>query len=155
MGRLISDTQGRISFRAYPIPLHVGEEDLLKILNLSDVDTLHYEVHYLSRYVDEEYLFKVGLYIQTGRSHARMLKKFAKVPEGDPQASKKKRVEEILTVTNKSQHFSPSRSHISEYVLKHQCVGRQRTEELMSSPSLIALFPFCILIRIFGKMHGS
>ncbi|KAL0915537.1 hypothetical protein M5K25_015963 [Dendrobium thyrsiflorum] len=106
MGRLISDTQGRISFRPrwldirtqdplnswvndfffvqndwnlqekweklknLLIPLHTGEEDLLKMLNLPDFDNIHYEVRYLSRYVDEEYLFKVGLSIQAGRSHA-------------------------------------------------------------------------------------
>ncbi|KAH0466204.1 hypothetical protein IEQ34_006307 [Dendrobium chrysotoxum] len=43
------------------IPLHVRVEDLLKRLNLSDVDTLYYEVCYLSRYLDEEYLFKDAL----------------------------------------------------------------------------------------------
>ncbi|KAH0448715.1 hypothetical protein IEQ34_022515 [Dendrobium chrysotoxum] len=41
-----------------PIPLHIGAEDLLRILKLPDLDALHYEVRYLSRYVDEEYLFK-------------------------------------------------------------------------------------------------
>ncbi|KAH0461867.1 hypothetical protein IEQ34_009442 [Dendrobium chrysotoxum] len=44
-----------------PVPLHIGAEDLLRILKLPDLDALHYEVRYLSRYVDEEYLFKVGL----------------------------------------------------------------------------------------------
>ncbi|KAH0468374.1 hypothetical protein IEQ34_003407 [Dendrobium chrysotoxum] len=111
MGRLIGDTQGRISFRSkwldirtrdpskswisdffyvkndwnllekwgklreLPISLHIGAEELLKILKFSDIDTLHYEVRYLSRYIYEEYLFKVGLSIQAGRSHAQMLKK--------------------------------------------------------------------------------
>ncbi|KAH0450154.1 hypothetical protein IEQ34_020846 [Dendrobium chrysotoxum] len=40
------------------VPLHIGAEDLLRILKLPDLDALHYEVRYLSRYVDEEYLFK-------------------------------------------------------------------------------------------------
>ncbi|KAH0456748.1 hypothetical protein IEQ34_014655 [Dendrobium chrysotoxum] len=155
MGHLISDTQGRISFRSkwldirtrdpsksgisdfffiqndwnllkkleklkeLPIPLHIGVEDLLKILKLSNIDTLQYEVCYLSRYVNEEYLFKVGLSTQVGRSHAHMLKKSAKVTEAviqpskaslkrprnesDPQAYMKNRVEveEILVVTSK------------------------------------------------------
>ncbi|KAH0450563.1 hypothetical protein IEQ34_021255 [Dendrobium chrysotoxum] len=61
--------------RELPIPLHLGAEELLKILKFSDIDTLHYEVRYLSRYIDEEYLFKVGLSTQAGRSHAQMLKK--------------------------------------------------------------------------------
>ncbi|KAH0457637.1 hypothetical protein IEQ34_012952 [Dendrobium chrysotoxum] len=104
-----------------PIPLHIGAENLLKVLNLPDVDTLHYEVCYLNRYIDEEFLFKVGLSTQVGRSHAHMLKKSAKVPEavtqpskappkwlgneGEPQASKKKMVKEILTVTSKGHHL--------------------------------------------------
>ncbi|KAH0467465.1 hypothetical protein IEQ34_004703 [Dendrobium chrysotoxum] len=99
MGRLIGDTQGRISFRSkcdffyvkndwnllekwgklreLPISLHLGAEELLKILKFSDIDTLHYEVHYLSRYIDEEYLFKksaafkiiVEDHIQEARNH--------------------------------------------------------------------------------------
>ncbi|KAH0448921.1 hypothetical protein IEQ34_022721 [Dendrobium chrysotoxum] len=91
MGRLFSDAHGRISFRSkwldirtrdpskgwisnffyvqndweklkeLPVPLHIRAEDLLRILKLPDLDALHYEVRYLSRYIDEEYLFKVGL----------------------------------------------------------------------------------------------
>ncbi|KAH0450224.1 hypothetical protein IEQ34_020916 [Dendrobium chrysotoxum] len=71
-----------------PVPLHIGADDLLKILKLPDFDTLHYEVHYLSRYIYEEYLFKVGLSTQAGRSHVQMLKKSAKVSEAVPQPSK-------------------------------------------------------------------
>ncbi|KAH0454253.1 hypothetical protein IEQ34_016177 [Dendrobium chrysotoxum] len=41
-----------------PVPLDIGAEDLLRILKLPDLDALHYEVRYWSRYVDEEYLFK-------------------------------------------------------------------------------------------------
>ncbi|KAH0455225.1 hypothetical protein IEQ34_015257 [Dendrobium chrysotoxum] len=91
MGHFICDTQGHISFRSnllekwgkfkeLPIPFHVGAEDLLKMLKLSDVDTLHYEVRYLRRYMDEKYLFKVVLSTHVGRSHAHMLKKSSKVP---------------------------------------------------------------------------
>ncbi|KAH0452878.1 hypothetical protein IEQ34_017202 [Dendrobium chrysotoxum] len=166
MGRLVGDTQGRISFRSkwldirtrdpskswisdffyLPISLHLGAEELLKILKFSDIDTLHYEVRYLSRYIDEEYLFKVGLSTQVGRSHAQMLKKSVKVSEASIQSSKippkrpgsednvqavkKKRVEEVLAVTSKDLHISPSKSYIPEDVLKHQCIGCRRTEEL-------------------------
>ncbi|KAH0457777.1 hypothetical protein IEQ34_013092 [Dendrobium chrysotoxum] len=54
-----------------PVPLHIGAEDLLRILKLPDLDALHYEVRYLSRYVDEEYLFKIIIedHIQEARSH--------------------------------------------------------------------------------------
>ncbi|KAH0450165.1 hypothetical protein IEQ34_020857 [Dendrobium chrysotoxum] len=127
-----------------PVPLHIGAEDLLRILKLPDLDALHYEVRYLSRYVDEEYLFKVGLSTQAGRSHAQMLKKSARVPEVVPQknhskrpgseeglqASRKKRADEVLTVVSKGPRASPSKSYIPEDVLNHQCIGRRRAEEL-------------------------
>ncbi|KAH0460652.1 hypothetical protein IEQ34_011315 [Dendrobium chrysotoxum] len=129
-----------------PVPLHIGAEDLLRILKLPDLDALHYEVRYLSRYVDEEYLFKVGLSTQAGRSHAQMLKKSARVPEVVPQknhskrpgseeglqASRKKRADEVLTVVSKGPQASPSKSYIPEDVLNHQCIGRRRAEELYS-----------------------
>ncbi|KAH0449470.1 hypothetical protein IEQ34_020162 [Dendrobium chrysotoxum] len=119
MGRLFSDAQGRISFRSkwldirtrYPSKgwisnfFYVQNDwglqekwgklkellDLLRILKLPDLDALHYEVHYLSKYIDEEYLFKVGLSTQAGRSHAQMLKKYARVPEVVPQKNHSKR----------------------------------------------------------------
>ncbi|KAH0452523.1 hypothetical protein IEQ34_019822 [Dendrobium chrysotoxum] len=74
-----------------PVPLHIGAEDLLRILKLPDLDALHYEVRYLSRYIDEEYLFKIGLSTQAGRSHAQMLKKSSRVPEVVPQKNHSKR----------------------------------------------------------------
>ncbi|KAH0467567.1 hypothetical protein IEQ34_002600 [Dendrobium chrysotoxum] len=129
-----------------PVPLHIGAEDLLRILKLPDLDALHYEVRYLSRYVDEEYLFKVGLSTQAGRSHAQMLKKSARVPEVVPQknhskrpgseeglqASRKNRADEVLTVVSKGPRASPSKSYIPEDVLNHQCIGCRRAEELYS-----------------------
>ncbi|KAH0452594.1 hypothetical protein IEQ34_019893 [Dendrobium chrysotoxum] len=111
------------------VPLHIGAEDLLRILKLPDLDALHYEVRYLSRYIDEEYLFKVGLSTQAGRSHAQMLKKSARVPE---VTSRKKRADEVLTVVGKGPRASPSKSYIPEDVLNHQCIGRRRAEELYS-----------------------
>ncbi|KAL0915634.1 hypothetical protein M5K25_016067 [Dendrobium thyrsiflorum] len=107
MGRFISDAQGRVTFRSkwldirtrdplkswasafffvkndwgliekwgkltdLPAPLHIGEEDIMRIL----------KVRYLGRYIEEEFLFKVGLSIHAGRSEAKMLKKSAKAPE--------------------------------------------------------------------------
>ncbi|KAH0457654.1 hypothetical protein IEQ34_012969 [Dendrobium chrysotoxum] len=129
-----------------PVPLHIGAEDLLRILKLPDLDALHYEVRYLSRYVDEEYLFKVGLSTQAGRSHAQMLKKSARVPEVVPQknhskrpgseeglqALRKKRAGEVLTVVSRGPRASPSKTYIPEDVLNHQCIGRRRAEELYS-----------------------
>ncbi|KAH0459577.1 hypothetical protein IEQ34_012391 [Dendrobium chrysotoxum] len=128
-----------------PVPLHIGVEDLLRILKLPDLDALHYEVRYLSRYIDEEYLFKVGLSTQAGRSHAQMLKKSARVPEVVPQknhskrpgseeglqAPRKKRADEVLTVVGKGPRVSPSKLYIPEEVLNHQSIGRRRAEELV------------------------
>ncbi|KAH0450101.1 hypothetical protein IEQ34_020793 [Dendrobium chrysotoxum] len=116
MGHLFSDAQGRPSgwtsaletprkvgsndwglqekwgkLKELPVPLHIGAEDLLRILKIPDLDALHYEVRYLSRYIDEEYLFKVGLSTQAGRSHAQMLKKSTRVPEVVPQKNHSKR----------------------------------------------------------------
>ncbi|KAH0465031.1 hypothetical protein IEQ34_005134 [Dendrobium chrysotoxum] len=86
-----------------PVPLHIGAEYLLRILKLPDLDALYYEVRYLSRYIDEEYLFKVGLSTQAGRSHAQMLKKSTRVPEVVPQKnhSKRPRSEEGLQAPTK------------------------------------------------------
>ncbi|KAL0905486.1 hypothetical protein M5K25_023910 [Dendrobium thyrsiflorum] len=117
----------------------------MKILKLPDLDALQYEVRYLSRYIDEEYLFKMKLSTQAGRSYAQMLKKSVKVPEAVPhknhfnrsgseedlQAPKKKKADEILAVVSKSPRISPSKSYIPEDVLKHQCIGRRRAEELL------------------------
>ncbi|KAH0454227.1 hypothetical protein IEQ34_016151 [Dendrobium chrysotoxum] len=85
----LQETWGKL--KELHVPLHIGAEDLLRILKLPDLDALHYEVRYLSRYVDEEYLFKVGLSTQAGRSHAQMLKKSARVSEVVPQKNHSKR----------------------------------------------------------------
>ncbi|KAH0454823.1 hypothetical protein IEQ34_016747 [Dendrobium chrysotoxum] len=108
MGRLFSDAQGRISFRSKWLDIRTrdpSKEDLLRILKLPDLDALHYEVRYLSRYIDEEYLFKVP---------------------------RKKKADEVLTVVSKGPRASPSKSYISEDVLNHQCIGRRRAEVLYS-----------------------
>ncbi|KAH0452866.1 hypothetical protein IEQ34_017190 [Dendrobium chrysotoxum] len=127
------------------VPLHIGAKDLLRILKLSDLNALHYEVRYLSRYIDEEYLFKVGLSTQVGRSQAQMLKKFVRVPEVSHskrpgseeglQAPRKRKADEILAFVSKGPRVSPPKSYIPEDVLNHQCIGRWRTEELLEHHS--------------------
>ncbi|KAH0434951.1 hypothetical protein IEQ34_026718 [Dendrobium chrysotoxum] len=64
-----------------PSSLHVGEEDILRILNFPNKKSLQQELCYISRCVMEKYLFKVGLSIQAGRSNATQLKKSEKVHE--------------------------------------------------------------------------
>ncbi|KAH0433524.1 hypothetical protein IEQ34_027007 [Dendrobium chrysotoxum] len=67
--------------RDLPAPLHVGEEDMMRLLKVPDVEHLLYEVRYLNKYIEEEFLFKVGLSFHSGRSDAWMLKPTSKVPE--------------------------------------------------------------------------
>ncbi|KAL0921675.1 hypothetical protein M5K25_008772 [Dendrobium thyrsiflorum] len=99
-------------------PLHVREEDIMWILKVPDIEHLLYEVRYLSKYIEEELLFKVGLSFHAGRFEARMLKKSSKVPElpvpvskvapkrqvggGDPQSLKKKKLEGVTTSADKA-----------------------------------------------------
>ncbi|KAH0449729.1 hypothetical protein IEQ34_020421 [Dendrobium chrysotoxum] len=72
-----------------PSSLHVGEGDILRILNFSDTENLQQELRYISRCVTEECLFKVGLSVQAGRSHAIQLKKYEKTPEVKSNALKR------------------------------------------------------------------
>ncbi|KAH0454370.1 hypothetical protein IEQ34_016294 [Dendrobium chrysotoxum] len=64
------------------ISLHIRVEDIIRMFNIPNVDTLHYEVRYLGKYIDEEYLSKIGLSTQAGRSHEIMLKKSTKCKIG-------------------------------------------------------------------------
>ncbi|KAH0434583.1 hypothetical protein IEQ34_026802 [Dendrobium chrysotoxum] len=96
MCRLTSDSQGRILCRGLsekwgrlkelPDFPHLGEEEILKTLNFSDTKSLQEELRHISQFVMEEKLFKVGLSIQAGRSHAVWLKKSEKVHETSPNA---------------------------------------------------------------------
>ncbi|KAH0470419.1 hypothetical protein IEQ34_000142 [Dendrobium chrysotoxum] len=44
--------------RDLPAPLHVREENIMRLLKVPDVKYLLYEVHYLNKYIEEEFLFK-------------------------------------------------------------------------------------------------
>ncbi|KAH0453410.1 hypothetical protein IEQ34_017734 [Dendrobium chrysotoxum] len=44
--------------RDLPAPLYVGEEDIMRLLKVPDVKHLLYEVRYLNKYIEEEFLFK-------------------------------------------------------------------------------------------------
>ncbi|KAL0924039.1 hypothetical protein M5K25_004841 [Dendrobium thyrsiflorum] len=134
-----------------PAPLNIGEEDIMRILKVPDIEHLLYEVRYLGRYIEEEFLFKVELSIHAGRSEEKMLKKSTKAPElpasapvpvpkvapkrsmggGDPQSLKKKRMEGVAMSADKApSSSSPVRMHIPEDVLNHQCIGHHRADDL-------------------------
>ncbi|KAH0456693.1 hypothetical protein IEQ34_014600 [Dendrobium chrysotoxum] len=126
-----------------PVPLHVREEDILRILNIPDVKHLLFEIHYLIKYIEEEFLFKVGLSIQARRSEAKVLKKSSKVHESpapsskrksdDPPALlKKKKLEGISTSTSQVPlDSSPAKLHVPGDVLKHQCLRRRKADDLL------------------------
>ncbi|KAH0454108.1 hypothetical protein IEQ34_016032 [Dendrobium chrysotoxum] len=164
MGRLTSDMQGRVTFRCkwldmrtrdpaknwsssyffvrndcgllekwgkmmdLPAPLHVGEEDIMRLLRVPN-------------YIEEEFLFKVGLSFHPGRSDARMLKSTSKVPEPpvpvggeDPQVLlKKKKLEGVAANTGKvAPVSSPVKICVPGDVLSYQCVGHRKAEDLLS-----------------------
>ncbi|KAH0464572.1 hypothetical protein IEQ34_007358 [Dendrobium chrysotoxum] len=108
-----------------PIPLHIGAKDLLRILKLPDLDALHYEMRYLSRYIDEEVSEVVPQKCHSKRPGS----------EEGLQAPRKKKADEILAVVSKGPRVSPSKSYIPEDVLNHQCIGRRRAEELLEQHS--------------------
>ncbi|KAI0522568.1 hypothetical protein KFK09_004948 [Dendrobium nobile] len=133
--------------RDLPSPLHVSEEDIMRILKVSDLEHLLFEVRHMSKYTEEEFLFKVEISFHIGRSDARKLKPTSRIPEppaltskaapkrpargDDPQASKKKRLEE--TNTDKTlPDSSPAKLHIPEDVMNHQCLGHNKTSNLLS-----------------------
>ncbi|KAH0466592.1 hypothetical protein IEQ34_003830 [Dendrobium chrysotoxum] len=45
--------------RDFLAPLHVGEEDIMRLLKVPNVDHLLYKVLYLNKYIEEEFLFKI------------------------------------------------------------------------------------------------
>ncbi|KAI0523334.1 hypothetical protein KFK09_005729 [Dendrobium nobile] len=133
--------------RDLPSPLHVSEEDIIRILKVSDLEHLLFEVRHMSKYTEEEFLFKVGISFHTGRSDARKLKPTSRIPEppaptskaapkrparvDDPPISKKKRLEG--TNTDKTlPDSSPAKIHIPDDVMNHQCLGHNKTSNLLS-----------------------
>ncbi|KAH0457989.1 hypothetical protein IEQ34_013304 [Dendrobium chrysotoxum] len=139
-----------VKMKDMPAPLYVGEEDIMRIIKVPDIKHLLYEVRYLNKYIEEEFLFRVGLSFHAGRSDARMLKPSSKVPEPPAPASKvspkrqaggeapqvllkKKNLEGIVTSINKvPPDSSPAKFRILGDVLNHQCIGRCKADDLLS-----------------------
>ncbi|KAH0451606.1 hypothetical protein IEQ34_018905 [Dendrobium chrysotoxum] len=103
-----------------PAPLHVQKEDIMRILKVLDIEHLLFEVRHISRYIEEEFLFKVGLSFHAGRSDAKMLKPTSKVPEPPAPSSKV------------APDSSPAKLHIPEEILNHQCIRRHKADDLWS-----------------------
>ncbi|KAH0455952.1 hypothetical protein IEQ34_015984 [Dendrobium chrysotoxum] len=137
--------------RDLPAPLHVGEEDIMRLLKVPDIEHLLYEVCYLNKYIEEEFLFKVGLSFHPGRSDARMLKLTSKISEPpvpvpkvaskrqvggeDPQVLlKKKKLEGAAANTSKvAPVSSPVKIRVPRDVLSHQCVGHRKADDLLEA----------------------
>ncbi|KAH0458121.1 hypothetical protein IEQ34_013436 [Dendrobium chrysotoxum] len=100
------------------IPLHIGAEDLFRILKLPDLDALHYEK-------------------SVRVSEVIPQKRHSKRPGSEEglQAPRKRKAYEILIVVSKGPRVSPPKSYIQEDVLNHQCIGRRRAEELLEQHS--------------------
>ncbi|KAH0449550.1 hypothetical protein IEQ34_020242 [Dendrobium chrysotoxum] len=124
-----------------PSPLHVEEEDIMRILKVPDIEHLLFEVRHMSRYIEEEFLFKVGMLFHAGRSDAKMLKPTSKVLEPlaptskvaskrsargeDQQVLKKKRLEEArATITQLLKDQKASKEKIASLEAKDK---RSRT----------------------------
>ncbi|KAH0466147.1 hypothetical protein IEQ34_006250 [Dendrobium chrysotoxum] len=56
-----------------PAPLLVRKEDIMRILKIPDIEHLLYEICYLNKYIEEEFLFRIWLSLHAGRSDARMI----------------------------------------------------------------------------------
>ncbi|KAH0461866.1 hypothetical protein IEQ34_009441 [Dendrobium chrysotoxum] len=94
------------------VPLHVGEEDILRILNIPDVEHLLFEVRYLTKYIEEEFLFKVAEKKAAlfGLKSSRVIKDFKK---------------SIAFKTIIQDHLQEAREHIYDVevkALKQQCM---------------------------------
>ncbi|KAH0468777.1 hypothetical protein IEQ34_002009 [Dendrobium chrysotoxum] len=63
----------KICQRARPL-----KPDILKMLKVPDVEHLLYEVRYLSKYIEKEFLFKIRLSVKARRLTAIILKKLTK-----------------------------------------------------------------------------
>ncbi|KAH0469599.1 hypothetical protein IEQ34_001157 [Dendrobium chrysotoxum] len=134
--------------RDLPAPLHVGEDDMMRLLKVLDIEHLLYEVRYLNKYIEEEFLFNVGLSFHPRRSDARMLKLTSKVPKPpipvpkavskrqvggeDPQVLlKKKKLDGAAVNTSKvAPVSSPVKFRVPGDVLSHQCVRRRKADDL-------------------------
>ncbi|KAH0461021.1 hypothetical protein IEQ34_008596 [Dendrobium chrysotoxum] len=135
--------------RDLPAPLHVREEDIMRILKIPNFEYLLYGVRYLNKYIEEEFMFRVGLSFHAGRSDALILKPSSKIPEPpapttkvapkrqaggeDPQVLLKKKLEGVATSTSKvPPDSSPIKFHIPGDVLSHQYIIRHKADDLLS-----------------------
>ncbi|PKU71962.1 hypothetical protein MA16_Dca007326 [Dendrobium catenatum] len=137
----LTEKRGRL--RDLLVPLHVGEEDIKRFLKFPDIEHLLYDVRYMNKYTEEEFLFKVGMSVQAGRSDARMLKPTSKILERparvpkaatkrqtrgeDLQASKKKKLEGVAT-SKAAPVSSHSIIHIPENVFEPSLSRRKELE---------------------------
>ncbi|KAH0465388.1 hypothetical protein IEQ34_005491 [Dendrobium chrysotoxum] len=114
--------------------LHVEEKDIMRILKVPDIEHLLFEVRHMSRYIEEEFLFKMGLSFHAGRSDAKMLKPTFKTLIAEKEAAlfgsePSKVIEDfkksIAFKTIIQDHVQEARDHIYDIevkALKQQCI---------------------------------
>ncbi|KAH0463371.1 hypothetical protein IEQ34_007953 [Dendrobium chrysotoxum] len=141
--------------RDLPAPLHVGEEDIMRLLKVPNVEHLLYEVHYLNKYIEEEFLFKVGLSFHPGRSNARMLKPTSKVPE-PPVPVDIERAQAMITQLHEDQRASGEKVAVLEAENKRsQTIIAEKEAVLISfeSSRVIDDFKKSIAFKIIIQDH--
>ncbi|KAH0470519.1 hypothetical protein IEQ34_000242 [Dendrobium chrysotoxum] len=102
--------------------LHIGEEDIMRLLKVSDVEYLLYELHYLNKYIEEEFLFMATI-TQLHEDQRAFIEKVT-VLEAENKRSHTLITEKEAALTN----FESSReahNHIYEVevkALEQQCI---------------------------------
>ncbi|KAH0467190.1 hypothetical protein IEQ34_004428 [Dendrobium chrysotoxum] len=81
-------------------PLYVEEEDIMRILKVPDIKHLLFEIRHMSRYIKEEFLFKVGLSFHARAIITQLLR--------DQKASKEKIISLETLIAEKEAALSGS-----------------------------------------------
>ncbi|KAH0458856.1 hypothetical protein IEQ34_011670 [Dendrobium chrysotoxum] len=150
MCRFTSDTHGRNWANAFffvkndwgllekweklkdlPAPLYVQEEDIMRILKVPDIEHLLFEVCHMSRYIEEEFLFKASkekialLEARDKRSHTLIAEKEAALSGSEPSKIIEDFKKFIAFKTIIQDHIQEARDHIYDIevkALEQQCI---------------------------------
>ncbi|KAH0448589.1 hypothetical protein IEQ34_022389 [Dendrobium chrysotoxum] len=104
-----------------PAPLHVREEDIMRLLKVPDVEYLLYEVRYLNKCIEEEFLFKA----KNKRSQTLIAEKEAALMSFESLRVIEDFKKSIAFRIIIQDHIQEARDHIYEVevkVLEQQCL---------------------------------
>ncbi|KAH0465313.1 hypothetical protein IEQ34_005416 [Dendrobium chrysotoxum] len=117
-----------------PSPLHVKEEDIMRILKVPDIEHLLFEVRHMSRYIEEEFLFKdqktskekiASLEARDKRSQTLIAEKEAALSGSEPSKVIEDFKKSIAFKTIIQDHVQEARDHIYDIevkALEQQCI---------------------------------